>query len=129
MTSENINERQIEAELDFNGDDSNGFYYTSEKALRKMDDAFVISNMSEKYPDFSHETNENSLKRVMIAMIGDSRHIEQVLDKCSIDIYELVTVIYRNFSYVFNKCFISKMRSVMSRCVNARYRKRAARRK
>lgn len=119
--------RQIEAELDFNGNDSNGFYYTSEKALKKMDDAFVLSKLSEKYPDFSHETNENSLKRVMIAMMGDTRHVAHVLEECSIDIYELTTVVYRNFSYVFNECFIAKMKELMSRRIHGK--RRLARRK
>lgn len=126
MTS-NENDRQMEAELDFNSDDSNGFYYTSEKAIRKMDDAFVIAKLAEKYPDFSHDTRENSLKRVMITMVADTRHIAYVMDECSIDIYELMMVIYRNFSYVFNKCFISKIRNLMSRGTHAK--KRLARRK
>ena len=126
MTS-NENDRQMEAELDFNSDDSNGFYYTSEKAIRKMDDAFVISKLAEKYPDFSHDTRENSLKRVMITMVADTRHMAYVMDECSIDIYELMMVIYRNFSYVFNKCFISKIRNLMSRGIHGK--KRLARRK
>ena len=104
--SDPATQRQLEADLDFNGNDSNGFYYTSEKALRRMDDAFILLKLAEKYPDFRHETPENSLKRVMVAMVGDSRYMSEVMDECSVDIYDLMTVIYRNFSYVFNKCFI-----------------------
>ena len=125
MTSEN--ERRMEAELDFNSDDSNGFYYTSDKAIKRMDDAFIIDQLAEKYPDLSHETGENALKRVMITMVGDPRHMAYVMDECSLDIYELMMVIYRNFSYIFNKCFISKVRNLMSRGVHGK--KRLARRK
>lgn len=117
----------MEAELDFNCDDTNGFYYTPDKAIKRMDDAFIIEKLSEKYPDLSYETGENALKRVMITMVGDSRHMAYVMDECSLDIYELMTVIYRNFSYIFNKCFISKVRNLMSRGVHGK--KRSARRK
>lgn len=125
MTSDQ--DRQQEAELDFNFEDSNGFYYTSEKAIRKMDDAVVLAKLSEKYPDFSYNTRENLLKRVIMAMMNDTRHVAYVLESCSIDIYELTMIIYRNYSYIFNKCFISKMRDMMSKGLHGK--RRLARRK
>ena len=116
-------EHQIQdSDLDFNSDDFDGFYYTSEKSIRKMDDALILSKLSEKYPDFRKDASENILKRVIFTMMDDTRHLSYVMDECSIDIYEITKVIYRNFSYIFNKCFISKMKYILSRKAHVRAR-------
>ena len=111
-----------DSDLDFNSDDFDGFYYTSEKSIRKMDDSLILSKLSEKYPDFRKDANENILKRVIFTMMDDTRHISYVMEECSIDIYEIMKVIYRNYSYIFNKCFISKMKSILSRKAHVRAR-------
>lgn len=49
-------------ELDFNSDDFNSFYYTNEKQIKKMDDTFILSKITAKYPDFRTDSNENILK-------------------------------------------------------------------
>lgn len=115
-------ETKNDSDLDFNSDDFNGFYYTSEKSIRRMDDVLILSKLGEKYPDFRHDTNENVLKRVLCAIMDDTRHLKFVMEECQIDIYEMMKVIYRNYSYLFNKCFISKMKKLLSRKGHVRAR-------
>ena len=43
-------------DLDFNVDDYRSFFYTNDKQIKKMDDSFVISLITEKYPDFMEST-------------------------------------------------------------------------
>ena len=107
-------EQQENSELDFNTDDYNGFYYTSEKHIRKMDDAFIISKIIEKYPDFGNKDDENSLKQIFSVIVSDSKFINELLKKYDLTVKELFSIIYRNYSFIFNSAYTSKIRKLIS---------------
>lgn len=109
-----MTEHEDNAALDFNTDDYNGFYYTSEKQIRKMDDSFILSKLIEKYPDFVPSNAENLLKQTFIAITRDSKLINDVVEFCDITVHELFSVIYRNYSFIFNGSFISKIQKLVS---------------
>lgn len=101
--------------LDFNSDDYNGFYYTNEKQIRKMDDEFIISKIIEKYPDFVSASSENLLKQVFMIVARDSKFIKELTERYDITVQELFSIIYRNYSFLFNNCYISKIQKLVTR--------------
>lgn len=111
---------KTDVELDFNSDDYDGFYYTSDKQIKKMDDAFIISKIVEKYPDFVSSENENLLKQTFMVIARDSRFINQLLKEYDLTVSELFSIIYRNYSFIFNPCYISKIQKLVTRRSYAR---------
>ena len=120
---------QNENELDFNSDDYNGFYYTNEKQIKKMDDSFIISKIIEKYPDFSDKNSENLLKQVFMIVVKDTKFINEITKKYDITVQELFGLIYRNYSFLFGACFITKLQKLVSRRSYARASKTIRRKK
>ena len=111
---------KTDAELDFNTEDYNGFFYTSDKQIKKMDDAFIVSKIVEKYPDFTTNGNENLLKQTFMVIARDSRFVNQLLKDYDLTVSELFSVIYRNYSFIFNPCYISKIQKLVTRRSYAR---------
>ena len=104
-----------ESDLDFNVEDNNGFYYTSDKQIRKMDDTFIMSKISEKYPDFISDSGENLLKQTFMVIAKDTKFLKQISSEYDIPISELFSIIYRTYSFLFNPCYISKLQKIVSK--------------
>ena len=110
-------------DLDFNVDDYRSFFYTNEKQIRKMDDSFVISLITEKYPDFVQSNKESVLKQAFILFLSDSNHVKYILDYCDITIHDLFKIVYRSYPFLFNTCFTNKVRNaIIHRCYARRTR-------
>jgi len=125
MTYEAIDMKEHEQnELDFNTDDYNGFYYTNEKHLKKMDDKFILSKVIEKYPDFSKSDDENILKQTLSVIASDTKFIKRIISELGITVEELFSSIYRKYSFIFNGSFISKIQKIISGRAYAREVKR-----
>jgi hypothetical protein len=97
--------------LDFN-EDSNGFFYTNEKQIKRMDDDIILSKIVEKYPDFVPDNDENTLKQTLSVIVNDSKLITEVVEYFGINALELFSIIYRKYSFIFNKCFITKIHNI-----------------
>ena len=97
--------------LDFN-EDSNGFFYTNEKQIKRMDDDIILSKIIEKYPDFVPENDENTLKQILPVIVNDSKLITDVVEYFGINTLELFSIIYRRYSFIFNKCFTTKLHNI-----------------
>ena len=108
-------ETQTAAELDFNTEDYNGFYYTCDKQIRKMDDAFIMSKVIEKYPDFAPSSGENFLKQVFMLIAKDTKFVNQLTKKYDITVHDLFSVVYRTYSFIFNQSFITKVQKLVSK--------------
>lgn len=89
------------------------FYYTNDKQIRRMDDEFILAKITEKYPDFSPNKKETILKQSFIIFLKDSRHVKYILDYFNISIYDLFTVVYRSYSFIFNTCFTNKVHNLI----------------
>ena len=110
-------------DLDFNVDDYRSFFYTNEKQIRKMDDSFVISLITEKYPDLVQSNKESVLKQAFMLFLSDSNHVKYILDYCDITIHDLFKIVYRSYSFLFNTCFTNKVRNaIIHRCYARRTR-------
>lgn len=116
-----------ENELDFNSSDYSSFFYTNEKQIVKMDDQYVISKIIEKYPDFSISKKDSVLKQAFIVFLHDSKHVNSILESFEISIDDLFKMIYRNYSFLFNTCFINKVHDIirLKSYVKARKHRRA----
>lgn len=110
-------------ECDFSPSEINSFFYTNEKQIRRMDDKFILSKITEKYQDFKQSSSESLIKQVILVIASDTKLIEDIEKKYDINPLELFKIIYRNYEYVFNKCFISKIQKTIK---NKKYVKRAA---
>jgi hypothetical protein len=104
-------------DLDFNND-GNGFYYTSEKQIRRMDDAFILSKITEKYPDLDPSSSELVLKQVITVVSNDSSLMKSLREEYDIDVFEVFKTLYRNYEYVFTKSLIDKIQTTIK---NKRY--------
>lgn len=102
-----------DSDQDFNSDDYNSFYYTSDKQIRKLDDKFIMSKIIEKYPDFIGNKSENIIKQVFVAITSDIKFIDELSKKLDMTIFDIFKVIYRNYSFIFNKCFINKIQKII----------------
>ena len=113
-----------EQELEFSTGEMNSFFYTSDKQIEKLDDNFILAKIQEHYPDFSQDTEENLLKQVIIVIFNDNTFMEEMKKNYSLSQTEIIKTIYRNFEYVFNKCFITKIQKTIE---NNSYAKNANR--
>lgn len=118
-------EAEANADLDFNSE-GNGFYYTSDKQFRRMDDGFILSKLSEKYPDLEPSSSELMLKQVITVIANDVALIESLKAEYDIDALEVFKTLYRNYDYVFTKGLVDKIRITIK---GKRYAKRACSRK
>ena len=110
-------------DLDFNVDDYRSFFYTNDKQIKKMDDSFVISLITEKYPDFIQSNKESALKQAFMLFLSDSNHVKYILDYCDITIHDLFKIVYRSYPFLFNTCFTNKVHHVIiHRCYARRTR-------
>jgi hypothetical protein len=114
-------------ELEFNSSDYNSFYYTNDKQIRRMDDKFILSKIIEKYPDFSDKSCENLLKQVFMIIAKDSRLINGITKKYDISIKELFGIIYRNYSFLFNPCYVAKIQKLVKKSSYAKASKTVGR--
>ena len=78
-----------------------------------MDDDFILSKIQEKYPDLSQHSSENNLKSVITLIINDIKFITEVEKQFNLNRFDIIKIIYRNYDYVFNTCFISKIQKIM----------------
>ena len=90
-------------------DDSNGFFYTNDAHIKKMDDDIIIAKIIEKYPDFEISHNENLLKQAFMVILSDNKLIESIMNLYDITQSELFSIIYKKYSHIFSKCFITKI--------------------
>ena len=90
-------------------EDSNGFFYTNDSQIKKMDDDIIIAKLVEKYPDFEYTNNENILKQAFMVVLSDHKLIESVLNLYDITQAELFSIIYKKYSHIFSKCYITKL--------------------
>ena len=102
-----------DSDQDFNSDDYNSFYYTSDKQIRKLDDKFIMSKIIEKYPDFLGNKGENILKQVFVAITSDTKFLEELSNKLDMTIFDIFKTIYRNYFFIFTKCFINKIQKII----------------
>ena len=100
--------------MDFNAEDFNGFFYTSDKQIRKMDDMLIIARIIEKYPDFSRMDDENTLKQVFSVIVSDTKFIHELMDDFDVNVKELFSIIYRRYSFIFNGCYTTKIQKLIS---------------
>lgn len=56
-------------------------------------------------------------------IVSDSKLIEELEKKYDIEPSELLKTIYRNYEYVFNKCFVTKIQKTIK---HKRYARREA---
>lgn len=49
-------------EIDFNGQDENTFFYTSDKKIAKLDDEYLLAKIQERYPELNQNAEEYTLK-------------------------------------------------------------------
>ena len=108
-----MSEMTQDSDQDFNSDDYNSFYYTSDKQIRKLDDKFIISKIIEKYPDFIGNKSENILKQSCVAIASDTKFLDELSRKLDMTIFDIFKTIYRNYSFIFNKCFINKIQKII----------------
>lgn len=109
---------------DFNIDsqDINLFYYTNDKHIRKMDDKFILSKVQEKYPDLTQNSDDNILKSVISIIMSDSDLMQQIESEYNLNTFDVIKIIYRNYEYVFNTCFITRIQKIMK---NRKYAKQS----
>lgn len=105
----------LDNQIDFGGEDFNGFYYTNEKQIRRMDDAFIISKIIERYPDFTLSNSETTLRQLFLVIASDSKFIRELTTSFDLEVPELFSIIYRNYSEIFNSLFITKVQKLISR--------------
>jgi len=120
-----MTEPEANADLDFNSD-GNGFYYTSDKQIRRMDDSFILAKLTEKYPDLDPASSELILKQVITVIANDGVLIESLKTDYDIDAFEVFKTLYRNYDYVFTKGLIDKIKATAK---GKRYVRRACSRK
>lgn len=118
-------ETEENADLDFNSE-GNGFYYTNDKQIRRMDDSFILAKLSEKYPDLDPSSSELILKQVIIVIANDGILMESLKSEYDLDAFEVFKTLYRNYEYVFTKGLIDKIKATAS---GKRYVRRACSRK
>lgn len=94
---------------DITSDDSNGFFYTNDSHIKKMDDDIIISKIVEKYPDFQYTNNDNILKQVFMVVLSDHKLLENIIRTYDITQIELFSIIYKKYSHIFSKCYITKL--------------------
>ena len=120
-----MQESEASTDLDFNSE-GNGFYYTSEKQIRRMDDSFILSKLTEKYPDLDPSSSEQILKQVITVIANDEALIESLKSEYDIDAFEVFKTLYRNYEYAFTKGLIDKIKATTNR---KRYVRRTCSRK
>ncbi len=89
------------------------YCYSADSQIRKLDESMIILKMAEKYPDLSEDSSENTIKAVFLIMFADSKFICKILDYYSISIFDLMKILYRKYSHVFNQGFITKLQYVV----------------
>ena len=100
-------------EYDFSQNEMNKFFYTPDKQINKLDDLFILSQITAKYPDFNQKVSDNILKQVIICIVSDNKLIEELQKKYDINVFEIFKIIYRNYEHIFNKCFITKIQKII----------------
>jgi hypothetical protein len=93
----------------------NSFYYTNERHIKKMDDVFILSKIQEKYPELTQDSSENILKSVITLIMNDTKYMEEIENEYNLNSCDILKIIYRNYEYVFNACFITKLQKLMQR--------------
>jgi hypothetical protein len=106
-----------------------GFCYTGDKHIKRMDDSFILSRITEKYPDFNPSSSESVLKQAFMVVASDTRLINELTSKYDITAHELFKLIFRNYSFLFNPCFVSKLQKIVSKRAYAKTSKTAGRKK
>lgn len=105
---------EINETFDFSSEDFNGFYYTSEKKIRTMDDAYILSKVVERYPDLNASNTESNLRQVFLAIATDKRFIKDLAKKLDLDVYEVFSIIYRSFPDIFSAAYITKVQKLIN---------------
>lgn len=106
-------EEESEYSCDFNSEDFNGFFYTADKHIKKMDDELIISKIIERYPDFADKDNENLLKQVLVAIAYDTRFINSLSKELEFTPIELFGAVYRKYSFLFTSCFTTRIHNIV----------------
>ena len=91
-----------------------------------MDDEFLLSKVTEIYPDFNRNNTENVLKQVILIIINDGRLISRLEKEYDLSPTEFLKILYRNYDFIFNKCFVTRVQKTVK---NKKYAKRVAKRR
>lgn len=100
---------------DFTSTDFNGFFYTTDSHIRSMDDGLILAKIIERYPDFSPDRGENMIKQVFLVIANDTKFINSLTKMFDITPIELFQIIFKKYSYIFNKCYTTKLQKVTGR--------------
>ncbi len=80
-----------------------------------MDDDFVLSKITEKYPDFTYDKKDSVIKQILLVFLQDNKHMNEVLEFFDMTIYDLFKIIIRKYPYVFSGVYNNKIHKILSR--------------
>lgn len=100
---------------DFTQEDLNGFFYTNDRRIKRMDDELVVAKLAERYPDLLERDNENLCRLAFHAMATDTKFINEVTKFLGMTAVELFAVVYRTHTFLFNSCFVAKIHKIVKR--------------
>ena len=86
------------------------FFYTSDRQLNAFDDVEIIQKIVDKFPNFVQKNKDTLLKKTLLIALDDNDFILDLLDYYQISIMDLIRIIYKQYSSLFNQLFIKKIR-------------------
>jgi len=91
------------------------FYVIDDEAEKALDSQALYNDLQQQFPDFNHDKPEIAVKRCFIQILEDSEYMNGVLKRFEISIKEFVTLIYKEYGYIFSSYYVNKIRDILKK--------------
>lgn len=104
-----INNRQFQKQLE--NYVHNSFFYTQDNIIDELDHDNIINEIIKRYPGFSLENNILIIKSTLLEILNNEKFVMTLLKHFKISIFDFFTVIYKNYSPIFNSHFLIRIKN------------------
>lgn len=78
-------------------------FYSSDFLYKYIDDDDIMYAVEKQYKEFNSKTTDSVLRKTFIEMLNNENFINFILKKYSINLQDLICIIYRNYSSMFSR--------------------------
>lgn len=89
------------------------FFSTLDNFFDTLDYNDILDYIIQTYPALNPTNSDIVIKKTLLTMLEDTNFITNILTIYNITIFELFTIIYKNYSQIFKKQFIKKLNVIL----------------
>lgn len=114
ISEESFDKQPSESKSDLNVISLENLLFYNPQIAQTIDDKEIFEYINVVFPKFNTSTNEKDDRKLFLQFLSEREIVEDILDKHSYTIEDLIGLFYRKMPYLFStKTYIGKIREII----------------